>query len=169
MRFTGKVQAEQNSVIKRSPVMRPHKAARTWVMVVDKSIARIFAKNGNNLEVIGEAIPDLIPKPEITNHSVGRAANSSDGTIHSKLEPHMNQSQQENLAFIHQISDWLDKAVWQDAFDRIAIIAAPKTLGHLRQILKREVHARIVAEINKDLAKFDVPALQEELKKIIWF
>lgn len=169
MRFTGKVQNDLSTVEKRSPVVRAQKSPRTWILVVDQHIARIFAKNGNAIEPIGEAIPDLIPKPEISNHTVGRASNSADGTIHSKLEPHMNQSQQENLAFIHQISDWLDKAVWQDAFDRVVIIAAPKTLGHLRNILKREVHARIVAEINKDLTKFDVPALQDELKKIIWF
>lgn len=169
MHFTGKVQDNIAGASKRSPVMRPHKSPRTWIMVVDHHITRIFAKNGNSLEAIGEAIPDLMPKPEINNNSVGRTSSPGDSSIRSKLEPHMNQSQQENLAFIHQISDWLDKAVWQDAFDRIVIIAAPKTLGNLRNVLKREVHARIVAEINKDLTKFDVPALQDELKKIIWF
>jgi protein required for attachment to host cells len=169
MHFIGKVQDDLTGVSKRSPVIRPHKSPRTWIMVVDQHIARIFEKTGKGLEPIGEAIPDLMPKPEITNHSVGRTANSGDSSIRSKLEPHMNQSQEKNLAFIHQISDWLDKAVWQDAFDRIVIIAAPRTLGYLRNVLKREVHARIVAEINKDLTKFDVAALQDELKKIIWF
>jgi len=169
MHLTGKVQSDLTSFSKRSPVIRPTKAPRTWIMVADHRIARIFEKSGKGLEAIGEAIPDLMPKPEINNDSMGRTVSAGDGNLHSKYEPRMNESQQENLAFIHQISDWLDKAVWQDAFDRIVIIAAPKTLGNLRSVLKREVHARIVAEIDKDLTKLDVSALQNELKKIIWF
>ena len=32
-------------------------APRTWVMVIDQHIARIFEKNGKVLEAIGEASP----------------------------------------------------------------------------------------------------------------
>ena len=51
----------------------------------------------------------------------------------------------------------------------LSLVAAPKTLGDLRKVMKQQVHARVIAEINKDLTKLDIRALQEELKKIIWF
>ena len=81
----------------------------------------------------------------------------------------MNESRQEILLFAHQISDWLDKAVWEDAFDRLVLVAAPQILGELRHIMKHPVHARVIAEINKDLTKMNERDLREELLKILWF
>ncbi len=169
MNLTGKVQSDLKKISRRSPVVRPYKVPRTWVMVVDQKIARIFAKNEKGLEPIGIASPDLQAQPLITNKSVGRVVGSSGKSVHHKYEPHMNESRQQHLAFVYQLSEWLDKAVWEDAFDRIVLVAAPKTLGHLRRVLKQQVHARVIAEINKDLTKLDDRALQEELKKLVWF
>lgn len=169
MNLTGKVQNDLKNFSKRSPVVRPYKTPRTWVMVIDQHIARIFEKNGKVLEAIGEASPDPVTETGITNKSVGRVVSSSGQSTHHKYELHMNESRQQRLSFVEQISDWLDRAVWQDAFDRIILVAAPKTLGDLRKVLKRQVHARVIAEINKDLTKLDIRALQEELKKVVWF
>jgi protein required for attachment to host cells len=70
---------------------------------------------------------------------------------------------------VHELSDWLDKAVQEDAFDQLVLVAPPQTLGELRKVLKPSVHARILAELNKDLTKMNKLALQEELTKTVWF
>jgi protein required for attachment to host cells len=168
MNLTGRVQSDLKSFSKR-PVVRPNWIPRTWIMIIDRHIVRIYEKNKKGLEPIGMALPDMAGKPEITNKSVGRVVSSSGESAHHKYEPHMNESQQEDLSFVHQISDWLDKAVWEDAFDRLILVAPPKILGNFRKVMNQPVQTRIIAEINKDLTKLNERDLREELKKIIWF
>ena len=68
-----------------------------------------------------------------------------------------------------EISGWLDTAVHNDAFDRLVLIATPKASGHLRTLLSHAVQSRLIAEVSKDLMALPEEALQQELKKIVWF
>jgi protein required for attachment to host cells len=170
MKMTGKIQDNLKEFSSKPLITRPYKIPRIWVMVADQHIARIFEKvEKKRLESIGEAHPDLLEKAEISNKSLGRVASSGGGSVHHKYEPHMNAGRQESLSFVHELSDWLDKAVQEDAFDQLVLVAPPQTLGELRKVLKPPVHARILAELNKDLTKMNKLALQEELTKTVWF
>ena len=167
MNITGKIQDESFS--RDSALLRPYKAHRTWVMVIDQHIARLFEKKEKELVPIGNVFPDAKENIEITNKSIGRVSSSAGRSIRHKYEPHMNESRQQRLTFAIQISAWLDKAVYENAFDRIILAASPKTLGDLRKVIKRPVQDRIFAEINKDLTKLDVYALHEMIEKTILF
>lgn len=147
---------------------RPHKAPRVWIAVADGELARIFKKNGQGLELIGEITPDR-HKKIATNASVGRTFSSGSVNMHHKYEPHMNKSRKHLLSFTHELAAFLDKAVQEDAFDRLVLAAAPQTLGSLRQDLSKHVHDRIVAELDKDLTKMNALELQSELDKTTWF
>ena len=81
----------------------------------------------------------------------------------------MNESRKEALSFVHEIADWLDDSVRDNAFDRLVLVAAPQTLGELRKILSKPVQTRIIAEVDKDLTKMKDRDLQVELEKIVWF
>ena len=168
MHLTGRIQNDLQGF--KQPVPQAYKFPRTWVMVIDRHIARLFTRHGYQLEPIGTALPDA-PQDnvEISNKSVGRIISSSGKSIHHKFEPHMNESRQESLAFASQIADWLDNAVREDAFDRLVLVAAPKILGDLRKMATRPVQERIFAELNKDLTKFDLRALEEELEETVFF
>lgn len=169
MKLTGKIQSELKGFSKEIRLGRPNKSRRTWILVADHHIARLFEKGEKGLISIGEASPDTAAKTEISNKSVGRVASSGGGGVHHKYEPHMNESRHDSLAFVYQLSEWLNKSVWEGAFDRLVLIAAPQALGELRKTLKQPVQARIIAEINKDLTKMNERDLLEELTKIIWF
>ena len=146
-----------------------HKAPRIWIVVADQRIARIFQKTGSNrLELIGEAFPTKTQRVKgKPDNSMGRVI--SFGGAHHKLEPHAKPGRHDAENFAHDLSLWLENAVREDLFDRLVLVAAPKTLGDLRQRLSKSVQSRITAEVNKELTKFSEKALQEELKEIVWF
>ncbi len=147
-----------------------HKIPRIWVIVADRHIVRIFMKPDGHLELIGEATPSMKERRKGTpNHSLGRVASSGSGAVHHRLEPRSAPGEKEALSFAHDIADWLDRAVAEDAFDRLVVIAAPHTLGDLRKVLTQKTQGRIIAEINKDLTKMNEKALWTELEKILWF
>ena len=166
MNLTGRVHDDLKSFSKQ-PAPRPFKIPRTWVMIVDQHIARLFERHTGELEPIGIAHPDPEEDTGLDNKSVGRVLSSSSRSIHHKYEPHMNESRQQRLSFAHQISDWLDQAVRENAFDRLILAATPKILGDLRKVISPPVRKRVFAEINKDLTKLNIRSLQEELERIL--
>lgn len=117
--------------------------ARIWVLVVDRENARIYRKTCDGLEKIAEAKADG-KKP-------GR------GSFH------------DDMNFIHGVAGLLDQAVREDAFDRMILVAAPRILGDLRNVLSKSVHIRVMAEVSKELTGLGNKALQDELTEIVWF
>src|SRR5918995_970168 len=61
------------------------------------------------------------------------------------------------------LSDHLEKAANQHRFDRLVLVAAPKALGDLRELLPKTVHGKIVAEIDKDLTNVPTRELGKHL------
>lgn len=145
-----------------------YKVPCIWILLVDMQGAEIYKKNHLALKKIGEVLSRGRHKSP-TNESVGRAISSADGAIHHKYEPHMNVARQEGLAFAHEISEYLNKAVRENAFDRLVLVAPPKILGFLRKSLSEAVDKRIVAEVNKDLKNLGKKDLEQALAEILWF
>jgi protein required for attachment to host cells len=169
MKLTGKIAQESlKDIGKEHTADSDKKIPRIWIIIADKHIAKIFRKNGEHLEFLGDALPEPV-HDDPTNKSVGRVISSSGGSVHHKYEPHMNASQQESLSFAHALAGWLEKAAQEDAFDRMVLVAPPHILGDLRKTMDKEVHTRIVAEVNKELTKHDEASLRKELADIVWF
>jgi len=168
MILTGKIQDPPTDFSKKPDITNGYKTPRTWVLVADGHVARFFEKDKNGIHPIGEAFPDAL-ETEITNKTVGRVASSGSGGIRHKYEPRLGEARQDEVYFIRQLSNWLDRAVQEGLFDRLALIAPPQALGELRQALKKPVRDRVVIEVNKDLTRLNRLTLQEELAKIVWF
>lgn len=168
MKLTGQI-AEQGlkAFAKKPPLRAGRQIPRIWVIVADKGIARIFRKPDGHLELIGEIHPGESMQAELTNKTLGRVVSS--GGRHHKYEPHMEQSRQDEFIFAQDIANWLEKAEAADVFDRLVLVAAPKTLGDLRNVMSQQVQSRIAAEVDKDLTKLDETALRDALDDILWF
>lgn len=163
MKITGKI--ADNTLIDPSP---RHLTPRIWIVVADQRTARIFRNVGQDLESIGEAFPTQIQrKIGLSDNSMGRII--SFGGAHHKLAPHAQPVGVDAINFAHDLSLWLENAAHNGLFDRLILVAAPKTLGNLRKMLGKSVLARITAEVNKELTKLSEKNLQEELKEIVWF
>ena len=166
MKIKGKMTSGNTSGPER---ISHHKVARVWIVVADKRIARIFRKSNSHLELIGEALPTNRQRAKgIPDNSMGRVT-SLHGSQHHKLTPHMQPGRSDAVHFAQDLSSWLEEAVQKDSFDRLVLIAAPKTLGDIRSCLHKTVHNRIIAEVNKELTQINEKQLEEELKNIILF
>ena len=135
--------------------------------MADKGIARIFTKPDGHLELIGEIFPEAL-SADMTDAALGRVANSS-GKARHKYEPHMTQARQGAISFAREIADWLTDAEAADTFDRLVLVAAPRTLGDLRNVMSKQLQSRIAAEVDKDLTNLDETALYKALDDIVWF
>ena len=60
--------------------------------------------------------------------------------------------QQAEDAFAHHAAEVLERAASQHPEAGIVVIAAPRTLGHLRKAYGRATSERLIAELDKDLA-----------------
>lgn len=150
---------------KKTLTVVPHKEPRVWIAVADNRILRIFEKKGKRLTLSEEVKPHGHRKKILADSAVGRVSSSSRSGPRHKLEPHLNKAHKEQKAFAQDIATFLDGAVRAEAFDRLIIAAAPKTLGEIRQTLSRKVNARVIAEVSKDLTKMNGTALRAELEK----
>ena len=168
MKITGKITDDVFASEETIKHFLNHKIPRVWIVIADNRIARIFRKVGKRLELIGEALSTpLHLKKGTPDNSMGRVV-SYGGSRH-KLEPHEQPGNADAINFANDLSLWLERAVQHNFFDRLVIVAAPKTLGNLRQRLGKSVLSRVSAEMNKELTKFNEKDLEEELKEILWF
>lgn len=65
--------------------------------------------------------------------------------------------------FAVDIAEALYKAAHAGRFDKLVIVAPPRTMGELRQHLHKEVADRIVGEITKDLTSLPIHEVEKKL------
>ncbi|HEX7871649.1 MAG TPA: host attachment family protein [Sphingobium sp.] len=74
--------------------------------------------------------------------------------------------QQAEDRFAVHAADLLNKRALQNGFERLIVIAAPATLGVLRQRYHGEVKARLVAEVAKDMTGTPVDRIARYLAEL---
>lgn len=146
-----------------------HQITRLWVVVADQEKAYIYRKiisDGVELIATAKASNDE------THHRIShkeRAHLVSKTKMHHITDPHDIHERKNELHFVQRLATWLDEAQKEDAFDRLLLIAAPKTLGELRPLLSEGVQMRLIAQLDKDLAGMPDHKIREHLAKIIQF
>lgn len=71
--------------------------------------------------------------------------------------------QQEEDRFAAEIADMLKKRALANEFDKLIVVAPPKTLGELRKHYHKEVESRLAGELAKDLTGHPVPEIEKAL------
>ena len=66
--------------------------------------------------------------------------------------------------FASDMSDILYRLAHRNAFEKIVLVAPPRTLGTLRDKLHKQVSARVVAEVPKDMTNHPVDKIETLLK-----
>ena len=83
------------------------------------------------------------------------------------MEPPTDPQRYAKFEFARDLAERLEDAVHRGRFARLMLIAAPKTLGDLRELLPESVKAKVVAEIDKDLTKVPRPELGKHLGEVL--
>jgi protein required for attachment to host cells len=81
------------------------------------------------------------------------------------MEPRTDPQRYAEYAFARDLSDHLEKAANEHRFDCLVVVAAPKALGDLRDLLPKTVQAKVVAEIDKDLTNIPTRELGKHLEE----
>lgn len=142
----------------------------TWILIADGARARLLANKGRGtgLEpaLDQEFIGNNLPSRDLTSDKPGRTFDSGGQGRHS-MEPPTDPQRHEQQLFARNLCDLLEEKQKLDAFDRLVVVAPPKTLGDLRAGFSKAVTARITGELNKDLTKTSVHELPKHLTELI--
>jgi protein required for attachment to host cells len=147
------------------------KPLRIWVLVADGARARVL-RNVVTHERAAEPLEELVftsPKKqlrEIMADKPGRGFASAGAARRSSMEYHSDPVHEEQQAFAETLVSVLDEHLVAGDFDRLAIIAAPRMLGDLRQALSETLRSVTVAEISKDLTKLTVLDLRHAVGQL---
>jgi protein required for attachment to host cells len=138
----------------------------TWILVADGKRARILHNDGPGLGLTavpgGEHSIELKPSREMTSDKPGRTQESATSSRHA-IEPRVDWHRFEKTKFAQSMAKILDEAGARGSFDRLVLVAPPRTLGDLRAALADTTRARVSAEIDKDLTHEPLNALARRL------
>ena len=130
------------------------KTPKTWILIADGARARLVEKQGpgGTLVPVGSAAfaASHAPSRDFGTDKPGRTHDRS-GTRQTAMEPRQDWHTFEKEKFATDMAHLLDREAERDAFDRLVLVAPPKTLGVLRDQLGADARGRVVAELGKDL------------------
>ena len=154
----------------------PHNA---YVLVADGSKLLFFRNEGDadypKLEVEMEREEENPKDSDQGRSEPGRTFSSNRGDPRSGgygstvgaarsaySETDFHQLQKDNFA--HETAEMLKKKALANAFDKLIVVAPPRTLGELRKHYHKEVEARIAGEVAKDLTNMPVAEIEKLLQ-----
>lgn len=140
----------------------------TWIVVADGARAR-FLKKSKTAKLLENALDYAMvashaPNREIGADRPGRKHDSAGPGSH-EMGRSVDWHQYEKTKFAKSVADVINKAAAKQQFDRLIVVAPPKTQGDLRAALSRQAQDAIHAEVTKDLTNLSLSALAERLKE----
>lgn len=146
------------------------KPIRSWIVIADGAQARILENTGPGKGLT--ALPrkewhqTLQPSRAIGSDRPGRTHDRLGPGRHAK-EPPTDPHRNEKWNFARSLADHLNGAALTNSYDRLVLVAPPKTLGDLRQALGKEASERITAELAKDLTSLPDHELPNHLGEVL--
>lgn len=141
----------------------PHDA---WVLIADGEKA-LFLKNvtdaeNPNLDVIRKEAQD---NPKDIDQSANRPGRMHDnGPGHKSAVDDTDWHELAKERFADEMAEILYGQAHKGRFDKIVLVAPPKTLGELRQKLHKEVADRVIGEIPKTLTNHPIDEIEKQIK-----
>lgn len=141
----------------------------TWVLVADGEKA-LFLENVTDgqdpyLQVRRLEGQDNPPDRDQTSDRPGRRSDGGAGQRSAMEEADWHVLAKDRFA--DELGDILYRMVHRGAFDKLIVVAPPRTLGALRGRLHKEVQARVVAEIDKDMTNHPVRDIERLVKSAL--
>lgn len=142
----------------------------TWVLVADKSRARIFSKNGRSPFREEETFihpESRLHEQDLTSDLPGSdGGGNSSGQRHGK-GPRVSPKRHEAQVFCKQVADHLESARAEQRFQRLLVVAPPAFLGLLREQFSPPLGALVTREVNKNLVHLKADELRAQLPVLL--
>jgi protein required for attachment to host cells len=138
----------------QAPAMEP-RHRKTLVVIADGSHAR-FLEPGARTLVPSEqtemtAAEARRPARDLVTDRPGRGFASAGSDSRHAFEPAHDVHKMQKHGFTARLAEVLDTACGEGRFDRLVLVAPPRSLGELRSLLSERVQKLISHEIGKDL------------------
>jgi protein required for attachment to host cells len=138
----------------------------TWIVIADGARARVIEQDRESRAFKPAFEQEFFGQPaqsrEIASDRPGRSFDSAGEGRHA-MEPPTDPQRHAKYEFAGELARHLQKAAAEHRFERLLLIAAPKTLGDLRELLPEAVRKKIVAELDKDRTKVPTRDLADHL------
>jgi protein required for attachment to host cells len=144
----------------------------TWILIADGARARVLAQ-AKDFAPLEPAFEDeeltgsTAQSKEIGSDRPGRSFDSSGLGGRHAMQPPTDPQRYAKYEFARELAARLEEAARDGRFTRLVLVAAPKTLGDLRELLPGLVKAKVVAEIDKDLTKVPRHELGRHLDRVL--
>jgi protein required for attachment to host cells len=142
----------------------------TWILVADGARARILRNDGP-----GKGLHPALPQDFAASHAAtrdlgterpGRGHGPAPGTRHG-MQPHADWHEFQKHEFARAMADILNRAAERKEYDRLILVAPPKTLGDLRAELDRHAAALVTGTLDKDLTHLTIGELPDHLGALL--
>jgi len=137
----------------------------TWVLIADGEKALFLENIGDDdypvLDVVREEEQDNPPAREQGTSRPGRFHDGPNVQRSAVQDTDWHKLEKERFA--GHVADILYKLLHKGRFERIVLVAAPRTLGELRDELHQEVLHKVVGEVAKTLTNHPI----DEIEKIV--
>ena len=144
--------------------------ARFWALVANSGQARIFEMRRKPYEFRQvaelESEAQHLTSKDLVSDASGRVYRAQGPGTHS-MKPRSDPQETAESQFTRSLAEKLEKAANLDRFDRLLIVADPRTLGRMRGLLNKAVAARVADEISLDLVGLPQTQLEPRLKKLL--
>jgi len=144
--------------------------AKYWVLVANSGQARILEmqRNPYQFHQVSELVSETqhLTNKEIVSDASGRVYRAQGPGTHSmkpRSDPHENAEEQ----FSRSLAQKMGKAARAGRFDRLLVVADPKTLGRLRQQMEKSVGGKVADGVSLDLVRLPLNQLEPRLKKVL--
>ena len=142
----------------------------TYVLVADGRKFLFLRNEGDaemlNLQVeLAEEHPNPATRDQATD-AAGRAPSTSAGGGNERSGSSMEQTdfhQIEEDRFAAEAAAMLKKRALANDFERLIVVAPPRTLGELRKHYHQAVEQRLTGELAKDLTGHQIPDIEAAL------
>ena len=142
----------------------------TWILVADAARARVFEATGRSepwQEVACFANPDgRAPGRHATTERAPRVNESMGGARHA-IEPHTTLRDKSTERFAHMLGEALERGRNDQRYERLVLVAPPRFLGHLREVISGPVRALVGASLDHDLTAVPEHELPARLADVL--
>ncbi|QQR90172.1 MAG: host attachment protein [Myxococcales bacterium] len=142
---------------------------RTWIVIAHRAGARIVQSNGPASEI--QTIQDVdhpegkLKAGEVNADRPGQSV-SSHSTGPHPMVPTKRVTEEIADEFAREIAGIVERARLRSAFDQLALVAAPRFLGRLRNALPAASQNLVIASLSKNVPDLSPETIREQLAEI---
>lgn len=147
------------------------KQPETWFVVADGQRARILRRIRTPRPRVEDVFgyqwinSELLSQNE-EKEGLGRGGAAADAAAFHTIAPGPDPRRLAKQEFAAELAEFINRQAIAQAFNRLVLVAAPKTLGDIRTKLNDQSRGAIVAEIDKDLTRFSDDELASRFEEI---